>query len=823
MEARTIIEFLQVLTLYTVCVCVAPYVVFHDLLREKCLAEKFILSVLIGNFYIINVVFIIFLLHIPGKGSLYLFTIVPAFVAWLRVNRPGVREYFAMLYTSLSRLFLGEAHFRTILGALLARPKKLLKDCFRSFFTHIRRHFLEWVMLLGLIGFNTYYYGYQTVTKYVFGASDLTVHQSWINNMDGGTIFCNGVYPFGFHNIIWFLHKFFGLRTLSILRVFGVVETLFIYMMIYLLLRKLCKSRYLPVFGVFLFTLPDLFDFQATMRYQWSLPQEFGMIFLYPCAFYLVQFFERKKEEIQTKKRLKQEDRLYAWMDQYHIMPSTRSLTFFAISFSLTLAAHFYITIIAFILCFAIAISYFPLVLHPKYFWSIALAGILSLFSAVAPMGVAFMQGVQPEGSLKWALSVIFPEEEKENITDTAGTGTSEQEAAPGTVSSEDGAEDETGTGNGPSGPENTETGDTSANNGSSFGNADVSDSPNTIWDKIKAIPGQIKYLPDKIVILAGKVKRRIIYINNAAASFLKGAYSYDELADYILAATEILAVFSLFMMFIRRKFYYRNLFSISLYTLILMVMYSAELLGLPAIMDLTRSRIFLAYATPLLSACLADAVYVVLCWPFRYHKTTELVPIGLTLTLAALTIVYDFIKPLNILYSLQLPGEMKCNYDIIENYPEKRWTVVTTTNSMQSLREKGWHMEICTFLGKMEDYNRHTTVTIPTKYVFFYIEKTPLDYGHDAYNLVTDKMANSGYVSETAASEQAVFGGSEVYFTENRYKLESKLYYWAKAFQQKFPEEFQVYYEDESFICYRIIQNEYQLYNFAVDYGFNS
>ena len=215
MEARTIIEFIQVLAAYTVCVCVAPYIVFHDLLREKCLAEKFILSVLIGNFYIINVVFAIFLLNIPTKGSLYLFTIFPAFVAWLRVNRPGVREFFNMLYTSLSRLFLGEAHFRTILGALLARPKKLLKDCSHSFFTHIRTHFLEWAMLLGLISFNIYYYGYQTVTKYVFGASDLTVHQSWINNMDDGVIFCNGVYPFGFHNIIWFLHKFFGLRTLS--------------------------------------------------------------------------------------------------------------------------------------------------------------------------------------------------------------------------------------------------------------------------------------------------------------------------------------------------------------------------------------------------------------------------------------------------------------------------------------------------------------------------------------------------------------------------------------------------------------------------------
>ena len=56
--------------------------------------------------------------------------------------------------------------------------------------------------------------------------------------------------------------------------------------------------------------------------------------------------------------------------------------------------------------------------------------------------------------------------------------------------------------------------------------------------------------MPAKAVTLARKVERRIIYLNKAAASFLKGAYSYDELANYILMATELLAVFSLLMLF---------------------------------------------------------------------------------------------------------------------------------------------------------------------------------------------------------------------------------------------------------------------------------
>ena len=31
-----------------------------------------------------------------------------------------------------------------------------------------------------------------------------------------------------------------------------------------------------------------------------------------------------------------------------------------------------------------------------------------------------------------------------------------------------------------------------------------------------------------------------------------------------------------------------------------------------------------------------------------------------------------------------------------------------------------------------------------------------------------------------------------------------------------------EVYYETDNFICYRVRQNGYSLYNFAIDYGYN-
>lgn len=128
--------------------------------------------------------------------------------------------------------------------------------------------------------------------------------------------------------------------------------------------------------------------------------------------------------------------------------------------------------------------------------------------------------------------------------------------------------------------------------------------------------------------------------------------------------------------------------------------------------------------------------------------------------------------------------------------------------------------MELCTFLKKMNNYTPDSKVTIPTKYVFFFVEKKPLDFG--AFSSVTRELENNGSISKSAAAKKATYKGDNVYESENRYILESKMYYWAKAFEQNYPKEFQVYYEDDSFICYRIVQNEYQLYNFAIDYGFN-
>lgn len=795
MEITTIVEFIQVLFVYLACCFLVPHIVLNRHMQGKELSERFLLCLIISNFYIINMVFIIFLFHLPrGRLAFSLLTIIPAGIAWQRINRPNIRGFFTAISVAFSRLMLGEAKIKTIWDSLSAAPRLLIRRLIHSIVSHILHHLIEWGILLYLLGFNAWYYGYSTLHKYVYGTSDIVVHHSWIHEMDNGVIFAKGIYPYGFHNIIFFMHQVFHLKLVSILRVFGTIQALFIFLMIYVMLRKICHSRFVPLLGVFLFTLPNLYDFQGVMRYQWALPQEYAMLFLYPCAYFLIQYFERKKEEIKTEKEMMEKKILYAWLPKYHLLPSTRSLIFFGVSFTLTLAVHFYITIIAVLLCLAIAIAYFPIVFHYRYFFSIAVAGLLSLAAAVSPLVLGYVEGHDLEGSLRWALSTMSPgggESTEENAEETETASNTPEETTPSSSVSPEQAGTEIQT--------------------------EQTVEEKTFFEKVQE---KVIAIALSVINLPNTIKQKAGVYNLIGWAFLSNSFTDSTFLKYLLWIMDGVILTAFLLGIISRRYYCRNMLAIGLYFFFMTLLICGSYYSLPTLMDSDRAKLFICYATPMILASAVDFIYSIIFRPVHYHVATELAPIGLTVLLAYLTIANNFVKPLNIVYSLQMPGEMYCNYRIMREYPQKKWTLVTTTNSIQLISDDGWLTEVFDFLKQMRNYSRDTKVTIPSKYVFFYIEKYPLSYG--SYSRVNEDMITLGQVSEEEAEKTAIYDGGGVYSGENRYILESKFFYWAKAFEEKYPREFQIFYEDDTFICYRIIQNEYHLYNFALDYGFN-
>ena len=97
-----------------------------------------------------------------------------------------------------------------------------------------------------------------------------------------------------------------------------------------------------------------------------------------------------------------------------------RILQCFAMAFSLTLAIHFYGTMIAGLCCIGIAMGFCFRFVKKEYFCRIMVTGILSVALAVLPMAIAFAGGTPLQGSLGWGMSVINGTQN--NTSDTANT-----------------------------------------------------------------------------------------------------------------------------------------------------------------------------------------------------------------------------------------------------------------------------------------------------------------------------------------------------------------------------------------------------------------
>ena len=96
-------------------------------------------------------------------------------------------------------------------------------------------------------------YGRQIVLEYGYQASDIPVHLSWINQMSRGKIFSDGVYPFGFHCMIYYIHMVFRMDTYVILCEFFFVQVIYLHVVLLAMLKSLCKTKYLPYTGVFIY------------------------------------------------------------------------------------------------------------------------------------------------------------------------------------------------------------------------------------------------------------------------------------------------------------------------------------------------------------------------------------------------------------------------------------------------------------------------------------------------------------------------------------------------------------------------------------------
>ena len=783
MTTLVILRFLGIFAVYTGVTLALPALMFRRILRGRSLAEQFLMCYTFGNFYIINIVFLLQLLHISNFFTLAGLTAVLSIVIGGRVNRIPLKQQAGNTWHLFGKLLRGRMKLKSAIFLFLGKCAEGIKRLVKFFYRHIVKNPIQSMLLLGIGVCLCWIYGRQIILVYGYRASDIPVHMSWINEMSRGKIFAKGVYPFGFHCMIYYLHAVFRFDTYVILCQFFFAQVIFMHLVLLAMLKQLCKTKYIPYIGTFVFLLGNFWSGQTYSRFYATLPQEFGMIFVIPSIYFLIRFFQIPKQKLADK-----ETRL--------------TLQCFAMAFSLTLAIHFYGTMIAGLCCIGIACGFCFRFLRKEYFCRIMFTGICSVFLAVLPMGIAFATGTPLQGSLGWGLSVINGGKSSSSTETEAETDEAETlEVSTGDdkntvrVVKPDGTVMEIDVSDLPSAQENESGGQTQTETTApavpkvSFG------------EKIRKIPGKAK---NALSEMSSRILEFIIKLDVKNIGYM------------ILASFALLLLLGLVFCIFRQPGYGAMLMSMGFCMWIVTILLCAGVFGLPPLMDGARCSIYYVYLLSAALTALADGLlYMVL--PLRKLR---LVRNAVSLAVAAAVLMGMFqnhmIKQSDFSSGFVMNGAITCLSNIIHENEDKTWTIVSANDETQMGLDHGWHYETITFLRGMETLEKNTKVIIPTKTVYFFIEKIPGDYAVS--------YAKSGQsISRKGASRSLPnVGGIGMYQGEGRWIVMSRMYYWAQAFMELYPNEMKVYYEDNKFICYKIEQNMYHQYDFAIDYRYN-
>ena len=284
-----------------------------------------------------------------------------------------------------------------------------------------------------------------------------------------------------------------------------------------------------------------------------------------------------------------------------------------------------------------------------------------------------------------------------------------------------------------------------------------------------------------------------------------------------IMISIGALMVLGLFSMLTGRRDYGGMLWSVGFYMLFMCIMQSMGMLGLPELMDASRNSIFFAYAAGVLWAVAADAlVYLTAGW-IRYRSVSSAASFVLLGATGLAVVKGDLLKSPTQTTALETNGAITCVTNIIRENEDFTWTIVSSNDELRMTEMFGYHYETITMLEEMQDISEDPHITIPTDTVYFFIEKTPVNYANSADGLELGDVSGEWAEKPLAGSDSLA-----AYVGEERWITMSHMYYWAEKFKELYPNEMEVYEETEDFICYRLRQNDYSLYNLAIDYGYN-
>ncbi len=799
-----IIEYVKVLFGYGFIMFIWPSAVFRKYLKGKSVTFRFGFCATVPIVLINTVVLMLGLLHILNRWTMWIFfygLFIWSFREKFRITE-NTKKKFKYLVTGT----FGWKHLLLLVREGIVR---FIKRTFRVFWKFYKVHWLEYTLLVVTVVYGMIYFSWGAFQNYSYGFGDMYVHHEWIYQLTQGKIFSSGVYPEGMHCVVYSMYILLGIDIYSCLLFLAGIHIAVILVAAYVLMKDIFQWRYSPIFVLILFLTLNVVcvdEVFSMSRLQWTLPQEYGFHTIYLCALFLIRYLKSDKHVIVKERETK------ACWDE--------NLFLFVMSLAASIIIHFYVTIMAFFLCVAFALWALRRIFNKKHFVPLVVGVVCGVVIAIIPMAGALASGIPFQGSINWAMSVIEGTDTGEGRTHAIQSGQN--------------------------GTQGNETGQLQN---------DVQNNQGTISDAGSNNHSVGETMPTPIVVEPSfyeKVTSAIKGILDVIMEKCNGVYwnGYvtlykQERANWIIGftclATIMWMIYKVGAAFARRILLltkvddqcfagYLPMISASV---LFMILYAAPYIGLPEL--IAGSRLCSTEQMLILVVIIipVDMIFSLLKRMFPnclVQGLSVMTAIGL---IAMIWITGNYHGYLY--YELtRYNAAVSVTNEIMESLPQNSYTIVSTTDEIYQVIQNGRHEELLTFLkGKGEE-----RYTLPTEYVFIYVEKKPIKYAHNHFFSGPEWLAMERYqeyyngysvcpevvtseISAEAAERTIMYFGSpsrSYSNLESRTILESKAYQWCERFEQLYPNELKTYYEDENFVCYYIKQNPQFLYNLELE-----
>ena len=761
-----------------------PSVVFGAHLKEKTRTYRFSFCVTVQIVIVNTVVLVLGLLHILHQAVVViLFYGIFFYALWKRrrESRPAAGGCEDAEKSSRGALRKARIPGTGMAGSvrygirnLRLRLKEVLWEC--------RKKIRPWLRQYGLLGgvllFGMIYFSYGAFQVHSYGWGDLYVHHEWIYGLIQGEVFSGGVYPEAMHCFIYGMSMLLGIRVYSILLFLQGIHVTIFLVSVYLLLREIFHWRYSPVFVLMLFLTLDVVSAEqiySMFRLQITLPLEFGLYLQFLCALYLVRYL--KKESLFRRKGKTSK---YYWDE---------NLFLFMMALTASIATHFYVVIMAFILCASFALFALKKIWDRRYLVPLTASVVCGCVIAITPMAGALLSGIPFNYSIDWAVDALEGEEtrrlqERVDADQETGDGTEEIQAkAIGLVNWAE-------------------------------------------W-KEKGVHFLKETLPE-------------LYRNGYPALY------GESRTRWILGLTGIAILLCLaarLRPFGRLNRICSGYPPLILFNILFMVIYAMPFAGYPELIG--DSRFCSAGHMMVLAVTVmpVDAVFSLLqrfCSDLVLKRASGVVILGIYAGALLLGNYRGFL-----FYELtRYNSTVKVTDSIIDTFPKKSYTIVAPTDELYPVILDGWHEELKSFAEQCTD----PEYTLPTEYIFLYVEKKPLLYaqshffqgpfwlGEEKYMDTYWKRYSKKYpysgasqlpeiktaeLTENTLQDTREESDNEWHsYTrlEERTRLEARVYDWCRRFSKLHPGVLDVYYEDEDFVCYYLRQDPGRLYHLGME-----